>query len=119
MDPKEKREVYEVARRAVRDEVHAMISDLVAMAIGSALLVIGLLGIIDAAVQGSLLSLQGGFSVFLALLGLGMVGRHLALGPLAPTASPGRKHDPAIGVRGCSVTAERPRCGCGGCGPGG
>lgn len=90
MDPKEKREVYEVARRAVRDEVRAMISDLVAMAIGSALLVIGLLGIIDAAVQGSLLSLQGGFSVFLALLGLGMVAitwrwdrwlrRHLPVG---------------------------------------
>jgi hypothetical protein len=73
MDPKEKREVYEVARRAVRDEVRAMISDFVAIAIGSTLLVVGLLGILNTAIQGSLLSLQGGFSVFLALLGLGMV----------------------------------------------
>ncbi|WP_160133469.1 hypothetical protein [Halococcus salsus] len=45
MDPKEKREVYEVARRAVRDEVRAMISDLVAMAIGSALLGLGMVAI--------------------------------------------------------------------------
>ncbi|EMA38637.1 hypothetical protein [Halococcus hamelinensis] len=73
MDPKEKREVYEVARRAVRDEVRAMIADFVAIAIGSALLVVGLLGILDTAIQGSLLSLQGGVSLFLALLGLGMV----------------------------------------------
>ena len=73
MNTEEKREVYEVARRAVRDEIRAMISDVVAMAIGSALLVVGLLGTIGLAVRGELLTLQAGVSALIALLGFAMV----------------------------------------------
>lgn len=93
MNPEEKREVYELTRRAVRHELRAMVHDFMATAIGIVLFVPGLLAVVGQALGGSLFAPETAISAVIGLLGLLMIAitwkwdrwlrRHLPVGGTA------------------------------------